>query len=137
MDHTMFMLGEIGDKMPSAPLTLLTSIILVAIVLLLARLRWWLALFAMPIFGFWSWMLYAELREPIFGQQILAELGKGYVLSQFVCINLPALIGAVLVLRYRSTQIRRRRIANGLCAKCAYPRIGTQSCPECGSIPSL
>lgn len=129
----MIVLAEIGDKMPSALSTLIVSMAISAFGLVLARVKWWLALVAVPVFGFWNWLVYSELHESVFGQQILTELGPGYVAARFMCINIPALIGAWIVLRCRSTQIRRRRIAKGLCEKCAYPRSGTQTCPECGN----
>lgn len=128
----MFVLAEIGDKMPSVHSTLLVSIVLTAIVLGLAGIKWWLAIIALPVFGLWNWICYIEIQEPGFGNQIWSEMGTGYVVGRFVAINVPIVIGGVMVVWFRRSQIRRQRRSNNLCANCGYPVVINQ-CPECGA----
>lgn len=59
----MIVLAEIGDKMPSIVSTLLVSVALAAIAASLGRLRWWLALIALPVFGWWNWIHYANFKS--------------------------------------------------------------------------
>jgi uncharacterized membrane protein YbhN (UPF0104 family) len=127
----MLMLAEISDKMPTVLSTVLVSTVVTAIALGLAGLRWWLALLALPVFSFWNWALYVELREPSIGPQIWKEMGAGYVVGQFISINTPVAIGALIVTRLRRTQVRKQHQSKGLCARCAYPST-TGQCPECG-----
>jgi hypothetical protein len=110
----MLVLAEIGDKMPTVLSTLLVSIIFTAVALGLARVRWWSALLALPVFGFWNWALYVELHEPGFGSMIWNEMGTGYVVGQFVSINIPAAIGAWNVTRLRRGEQRIFRLHSSL-----------------------
>ncbi len=102
----MYVLAEIGDKMPTFFSTLMDSIIIAAIAVGIARIRWWLALLAMPIFVLWNLAHYMELQEPGFGVQIVNELGYQYVTSQFVAINLPVLIGAICIVWFQRYQAK-------------------------------
>lgn len=127
----MIVLAEISDKMPTVLSTLLVSIIITAVALGLARFRWWLALLALPVFGFWNWIHYIDLQEPGFGPLIWSEMGAGYVAGQFLSINTPAVAGVLIVTRLRHAQIQRRRRSKRLCAECGYP-VESGQCPECG-----
>ncbi len=127
----MVVLAEIGDKMPTVLSTVLISATVAAIALGLSRLRWWLALLALPVFGLWNWMVFAELQEPGFGNQIWSEMGTGYVVGQFAAINVPAMLGALGVVWMRRAQVRHRRRTTNLCPHCGYPQ-GAERCPECG-----
>ena len=105
----MHVLAEIGDKMPTVLSTLLVSVVITAVALGLARFRWWLALLALPVFGFWNWIYYIELQEPGFGDLIWAEMGTKYIVGQFVAINTPLTVGALILIRLGS--LRRRDLA--------------------------
>jgi hypothetical protein len=131
-DHPMIVLAEIGDKVPSVLSTLVASVIITAVVLGLARLKWWLALLALPIFGFWNWICYIELQEPGFGNQIWNEMGAKYVVGRFASINIPIAIGVAAVAYFRRVQIRHHRRSNHLCPDCGYP-LGRNPCSECGA----
>jgi len=128
----MFVLAEISDKIPSNLSTLLVSVILTAVALGLARLRWWIALLAVPIFLFWNWVQYSDLQESGFGPRIWKEMGTAYVVGQFVAINAPAAVGAWIVSRCQCAKQQRRRQTEGLCPRCAYP-VAAEQCPECGA----
>lgn len=128
----MVVLAEIADKMPSTLSTLAISSIATAIAVGLARFRWWLALVSLPFFGLWNWISYVELHEPGFGSQIVREMGYGYVVGQFVCINLPPVVGAWAVTRFRVSMIQQARRSNGRCPYCGYPPEAGR-CPECGA----
>lgn len=126
------MLAEISDKVPSTLSTLLVSVILIAVALGLAWVRWWMALLAVPIYLFWNWVQYSDLQESVLGPRIWKEMGTAYVVGQFVAINAPAAVGAWIVSQVRCEQQQRRRQAEGLCPRCAYP-LAAEQCPECGA----
>ena len=128
----MIMLAEIGDKMPSILSILSASTVFTVLVLALARLRWWLALLALPVFGFWNSMWYAALQDRGFGNLIWAGMGPGYVAGQFVATNVPAVIGGAVVIYFRRAQIRKQRQSGHLCPDCGYP-LNRITCPECGA----
>lgn len=94
-------LAEIGDKMPSFAMTLFVSVFLVAVALGAARWRWWLSLPMLLLFVCWNMVEWQQLQEPHFGTTIMEEMGVGYVVGQYVGINLPVVIGAVIVVRFR------------------------------------
>jgi hypothetical protein len=60
-----------------------------------------------------------------------ASISAGLTMA-FLAIALPP-VGVVLVVRGIK---RRRRMARGLCSKCAYPIGGSERCPECGTVVS-
>ncbi|TVQ77598.1 MAG: hypothetical protein EA380_07155 [Phycisphaeraceae bacterium] len=95
-------LAEISDKLPSFAMTLCMSAFVVVVAVCLARVRWWLSLPALPFFASWNYVEWGQLNEPYFGGLILEEMGVGYVVGQFVAINLPVVIGALIAVRFRN-----------------------------------
>lgn len=105
------MLAEIADKMPTAADTALVAVAIALIALCFGRLHGLLMLAPLPLVLTYDWAMIQELREPGFGDTILSELGRCWVIAQFAGWNVPFVVVITLatVLRRRG---RRRLIAN-------------------------
>jgi hypothetical protein len=131
----MVMLAEIEDKLPTLTGALLLGVVAATIVTILAGRRLWLGLLAMPVVAWWNWSLISELIEPGFGNLIVAEMGRSWVVGQFAAFNAPFLVGGMLAWKWNASQRRRMRRLSGLCPGCGYDRESLADiapCPECG-----
>lgn len=130
-------IAEIIDKMPTVTGTAISSMVCVGLFVALSRVRWWLYLIPLPLIIWSNFGEWGQLHEPGFGQEIISELGWDYVIGRFFWINGPYVFAAAYVWMQRRMQIRRRRLALGLCPDCSYNLAGHSNtdsiCPECGA----
>jgi len=132
----MVILAEIGDKLPTLTGSLLLGVVAATVVTILAGRRLWLGLLAMPVVAWWNWFLISELMEPGFGNLIVAEMGRSWVVGQFAAFNAPFLVGGMLAWKWKASQSRKMRLLSGLCPSCGYDRESLAHiapCPECGA----
>lgn len=109
----MLLLAEISDKMPTVAGTTIVACIVALIALGLGLVRRWLVLLPIPLFVLYDLGLWEELHEPGFGQLIFDELGRAWVVGQFLGWNLPFVIAfAVLLMlpRRRRGQLYASRV---------------------------
>jgi hypothetical protein len=108
----MLLLAEIGDKMPTVAGTMVVACIIALMAFGFGLIRRWLVLLPMPLLVFYDLSLWGELQEPGFGQLIFDELGRTWVVGQFLGWNLPFVIACAVLLmipnRRRGIFLQRR-----------------------------
>ncbi len=92
---------EIADKMPGAFWPIFYSLPFAGAALVLGILRWPLVLLSLPLIAFGNFVMWFELQEPVFGDCIIAEMGWGYIWSEFIGWNAPFVVAFVVVAAVR------------------------------------
>ena len=98
--------AEIADKMPSISFMWVWAIGLVAIAIVLEKVRSLLGLAVVPFGAFLLWGAHSEMADPHFGPVVLAELGSDYVTHSYASAW-AGILGPVVIVLLR--QVYRRR----------------------------
>lgn len=109
----MLLLAEISDKMPTVAGTTVVACIIALMAVGFGLFRRWAVLLPMPLIVLYDLALWEELHEPGFGQLIFDELGRTWVVGQFLGWNLPFVIACAALLmipnRRRGVLVLKRR----------------------------
>lgn len=107
----MLLLAEISDKVPTVAGTTVVACIIALIAFGFGLIRRWLVLLPMPLFMLYDLAFWEELHEPGFGQLIFDELGRTWVVGQFLGWNLPLVIACAVLLMIPSRRRGQLRVA--------------------------
>ncbi len=76
--------------------------------LALCRWRRWAALVSLGATAVWAAALLSELRDPFVGPAILQELGRGYVVQNYIAAFIPVAFIVLGLLPWRRNHLTNR-----------------------------